>query len=94
MVEGVNLSMIYLIYCKNFCKCHNVLPSSQTIQKFFKNWEWLNKPGIYYCLRSYCTIQAGFIAIIHVKVLYQLPESSETEKTLTQVNQRSFIAHE
>jgi hypothetical protein len=21
MVEGVNSSMIYLIYCKNFCKC-------------------------------------------------------------------------
>jgi hypothetical protein len=22
--EGVNLSMIYLIYCNNFCKYHNV----------------------------------------------------------------------
>jgi hypothetical protein len=22
---GVNSSMIYLVYCKNFCKCHNVL---------------------------------------------------------------------
>jgi hypothetical protein len=21
---GVNSSMIYLIHCKNFCKCHNV----------------------------------------------------------------------
>jgi hypothetical protein len=26
MVEGVNSSMIYLIYCKNFCKCHHVPP--------------------------------------------------------------------
>jgi hypothetical protein len=33
MVEGVNLSMIYLIYCKNFCKCHNVPPSSTTIKE-------------------------------------------------------------
>jgi hypothetical protein len=24
MVEGVNSSMIYLIYCKNLCKCHNI----------------------------------------------------------------------
>jgi hypothetical protein len=24
LVEGVNSSMIYLIHCKNFCKCHNV----------------------------------------------------------------------
>jgi hypothetical protein len=25
---GVNSSMIYSIYCKSFCKCHNV-PSAQ-----------------------------------------------------------------
>jgi hypothetical protein len=29
---GVNSTMIYLIYCKNLCKCHNVSPSS-TIKK-------------------------------------------------------------
>jgi hypothetical protein len=23
---GVNSSMIYLIYCKNFCKCHYIPP--------------------------------------------------------------------
>jgi hypothetical protein len=23
-VEGVNSNMMYLIYCKNLCKCHNV----------------------------------------------------------------------
>jgi hypothetical protein len=32
MVEGVNSSMIYLIYCKNFCKCHNVPPPRKTIK--------------------------------------------------------------
>jgi hypothetical protein len=26
--RGVNSSMIYFIYCRNFCKCHNVLPPS------------------------------------------------------------------
>jgi hypothetical protein len=31
---GGNSSTIYLIYCKNFCKCHNVPPPSTTI--FFK----------------------------------------------------------
>jgi hypothetical protein len=31
-VEGVNSSMIYLIYCKNFCKCCEVPPPAQ----FFK----------------------------------------------------------
>jgi hypothetical protein len=36
MVEGVNSSMTYLIYCKKFCKCHNVLPPSTTIKKFLK----------------------------------------------------------
>jgi hypothetical protein len=32
-VEGVNSSMIYLIHCKNFCKCYNVLLPSTTIKK-------------------------------------------------------------
>jgi hypothetical protein len=33
MMEGVNSTTIYLIYCKNFYKCHNVPPA----QKFLKN---------------------------------------------------------
>jgi hypothetical protein len=32
MMGGVNSSMIYLIYYKNFCKCYNVPPST-TIKK-------------------------------------------------------------
>jgi predicted ATP-dependent endonuclease of OLD family len=32
MVEGVNSSVIYLIYCNNFCKCHNVPLPSTTIK--------------------------------------------------------------
>jgi hypothetical protein len=32
-VERVNSSIIYLIHCKNFCKCHNVPPPSTTIKK-------------------------------------------------------------
>jgi hypothetical protein len=31
-VEEVNSTMIYLIHCKNLCKCHNVLPLSTTIK--------------------------------------------------------------
>jgi hypothetical protein len=34
---GVNSSIIYLIYCKNFCKCHNVPPPSTTIKINTKN---------------------------------------------------------
>jgi hypothetical protein len=30
---GVNSIMIYLIYCKNFCKSHNVPPPSTTVEK-------------------------------------------------------------
>jgi hypothetical protein len=26
-VEGMNSSMIYLIHCKNLCKCHTIQPS-------------------------------------------------------------------
>jgi hypothetical protein len=32
-VKGVNSSMIYLIHCKNLCKCYNVPPSSTKILK-------------------------------------------------------------
>jgi translation initiation factor 2 beta subunit (eIF-2beta)/eIF-5 len=32
MVERVNSSMIYLIYIKNFCKCHNIPPPNTTIK--------------------------------------------------------------
>jgi hypothetical protein len=32
-VERMNSSMIYLIHCKKFCKCHNVPPPSTTINK-------------------------------------------------------------
>jgi hypothetical protein len=27
--RGMNSNVIYLINCKNFCKCHNVPPSSK-----------------------------------------------------------------
>jgi hypothetical protein len=33
MMERVNSTMIYLIYYKNFCKCHNVPPPRTTIKK-------------------------------------------------------------
>jgi hypothetical protein len=26
---GVNSTMIYLMHCKHFCKCHNVPPEKQ-----------------------------------------------------------------
>jgi hypothetical protein len=32
-MEGVNSSVIYLIHCKNFCKCDNVPPTNTIIKK-------------------------------------------------------------
>jgi hypothetical protein len=31
--EGINSCMIYLIYCKNLYKCHNVPPPITTIKE-------------------------------------------------------------
>jgi hypothetical protein len=31
--RGMNSSMIYLVHCKNFCKCYNVPLPSTTIKK-------------------------------------------------------------
>jgi hypothetical protein len=33
IIEGVNSSMIYFIYYRNVCKCHNVLSLSTTVKK-------------------------------------------------------------
>jgi hypothetical protein len=33
MMEGVNSTMIY---CKNFCKCHNVPPDNNNKKRIFK----------------------------------------------------------
>jgi hypothetical protein len=45
MVEGVNSSMIYLIHCKNLCKCYNVPPPSTTTTKV---------PKVNLTQRSFC----------------------------------------
>jgi hypothetical protein len=37
MMEGVNLSIVYLINFKNFYKCHNVLPAQQLKTKRIEN---------------------------------------------------------
>jgi hypothetical protein len=36
-VEGENSSMMYLIHCKNLCKCYNVPTPSTTIKKIIDN---------------------------------------------------------
>jgi hypothetical protein len=33
MMEGVNLSMIYLIHCRNLCTCYNIPIPSTTIKE-------------------------------------------------------------
>jgi hypothetical protein len=44
MMEGMNSSLIYLTYCKNICKCHNVPPPSiiknEKKQKAFQKQKW------------------------------------------------------
>jgi hypothetical protein len=39
---GVNSNAIYLIYHKNFCKCHNIPPPCTTIINRF--WQFRKKP--------------------------------------------------
>jgi hypothetical protein len=39
MVKGMNSNIIYLINCKNFCKCHNVSPLSTIIQIKIKYYQ-------------------------------------------------------
>jgi predicted adenine nucleotide alpha hydrolase (AANH) superfamily ATPase len=46
MMEEVNSNMIYLIYCKNFCGCHNVLhPTNNKRNDYSKRKKSLNVDG-------------------------------------------------
>jgi hypothetical protein len=51
VLDGVNSSMIYLIYCKNFCKCHNVPPPSTTIKN--NSYQTINRGSIVQLERDY-----------------------------------------
>jgi hypothetical protein len=46
---GVNSNMIYLIHCKNLCKCHNVYPPSRKIKN---KYLFMTRTGEYYFKRS------------------------------------------
>jgi hypothetical protein len=35
MMEGLNSNKIYLLNCKNFCRCYNVFPWSTTKSKIY-----------------------------------------------------------
>jgi hypothetical protein len=52
MVEEVNSCTIYLIYCKNLCKCHNVPPPMATIKEKGNQIFLFEKP----CLSLYYLI--------------------------------------
>jgi hypothetical protein len=72
VVEGVNSSMIYLIYCKKLCKykCHNVPAPNIPIKEkekmggccwewFKRGWIWSRYKGIPTCLCSFVQITRG-----------------------------------
>jgi hypothetical protein len=42
---GVNSSMIYLTYCKNFCKCHNI-PQHNNKNKLIKTMKRISKKKV------------------------------------------------
>jgi hypothetical protein len=66
MVEGVNSSRIYSIYCKNFYKCHNVPPPDTTIKK---------SPLV--ARNENMTVLGGLVKLYHKTIFI----SSDTEAT-------------
>jgi hypothetical protein len=63
MVEGVNSSTIYLMYCKNFCKYHNVLPPGTTIQNSLFFMTSLHKYHIILFSEYICMTTCPFYSI-------------------------------
>jgi hypothetical protein len=47
-MKGVNSNMMYLMYWKNICKCHNVFPANTRILKKFKRTN--EKFSVYLCV--------------------------------------------
>jgi hypothetical protein len=56
MVERMNSSMKYLIYCKNFCKCRNVTPLS-TIKKNKNKNLFMDKTEVIIIIRHVSNLQ-------------------------------------
>jgi hypothetical protein len=60
--EWVNSSMIYLIHCKNFYKCHDVPPASTTIKKLNKIlWLTNDLP-----IKTYHSYIIQFSSLLHI----------------------------
>jgi hypothetical protein len=79
MLEGVNSSMIYLIYliyCKSFCKSHNVLLPSTTIKQTNKNQQKNQKTKQLQICRPgslslwFKDLLWGFLSIMQVQSIY------------------------
>jgi hypothetical protein len=56
MVEEVKLCVIYLIHCKNLCKCHSVAPPITTRKEMKRSLIHFEK---YYRVRD-CLVVSGF----------------------------------
>jgi hypothetical protein len=80
-VEGVNLSMIYLIHCKKLCKCYNVPPPSTTVKKILKKsgriQQWFHPVlkfslfGQYlFLIQSHCSVYIFISCWLNLRMLY------------------------
>jgi hypothetical protein len=49
MVEGVNSSLICLIHCKNFCKCHNLLHPALQLKESWRRVGLWSLQGLSVC---------------------------------------------
>jgi hypothetical protein len=90
MEGGWNSSMIYLVHCKNFCKCHNVSSPNITIKKKRKACSSCKNPTVKrFIIRCFAIVPSLF---------YQLQKISEclgclpfTMKVSLKTLQRPYI---
>jgi hypothetical protein len=104
--ERVNSSIIYLIYCKSFCTCHNVPPPSTTNKKwkrksrilFFNSILKICHLGIsyffVYCKSTICS-QANVLSMKKERILWSqavlVPEIPRSATVFTPKIPRSDI---
>jgi hypothetical protein len=53
MVERVNSNKIYLIYCENFCKCHNVYYQHKNYKHTGIAGLWQGLPSVFVIWKSH-----------------------------------------
>jgi hypothetical protein len=89
MAEVMNSSMIYLIHCKNLCKCHNVPPTHHNNKgKFFFKKKMLAKSVS--SQRAVNRTDRNMVHPIQIRFVIQYASIVEVQRRISNLGSNKF----